>query len=72
MNSTEKKVLKSALHEINNALNAISMQSELAIMYANKGGNRKLQAVMAGVMKSCRKCSTISHDLQASLLADDS
>lgn len=72
MNSQERETLKSALHEINNALNAISMQSELAMVYASKGGDEKLQSAIAGVMKSCRKCSTISHDLQAGLLAGDS
>lgn len=72
MNGKEKEALKNALHEINNALNAVSMQSELALVHARKGDTAQLEAVVAGIMRSCRRCSTISHDLQASLLEDGS
>jgi C4-dicarboxylate-specific signal transduction histidine kinase len=72
MNDSEKEMLKQALHEINNALNAMSMQSELAVMYGEKGDNKQLQTVMAGVMKSCRRCSTITHNLQSKLFKIDS
>ena len=70
MDEQEREALKNALHEINNALNAISMQTELALVHAGKGDTTQLQAVVAGIMKSCRKCGTISHDLQARLLDD--
>lgn len=72
MNAKEREALKLALHEINNALNAISMQAELALVHARKKNGQQLQSTIEGVMKSCRKCSTISHDLHASLLAGDS
>jgi hypothetical protein len=72
MNPNEKEALKLALHEINNALNAISMQAELALVHARKNDGRQLQSTIEGLMKSCRKCSTISHELQARLLAGDS
>jgi C4-dicarboxylate-specific signal transduction histidine kinase len=71
MNKREKEALKHALHEINNALNAMSMQSELAVLYAEKGDGQQLQTVMTGIMKSCRRCSTISHELKASLLGGE-
>jgi signal transduction histidine kinase len=72
MNKSEMRELKKALHEINNALNAISMQSELAMMYATQGDTDRVQSAIAIVMKSCRSCSTISHDLQARLFPGDS
>jgi hypothetical protein len=72
MDAKEKEVLKHALHEINNALNAISMQVELALVQAQKNDGQQLLSSIEGVMKSCRKCSTISHELHASLLTGES
>jgi hypothetical protein len=67
MNDTETQSLRQSLHDLNNCLNAISMQTELAQMYAGTGDIELLQSALRVIMKECRNSSSISHGLQAGL-----
>lgn len=70
MNRTEKRRLKQALHDMNNALNAISMQTELAQVYSERGDDALAQAALRVVMTECRRCSSISHSVQSEFLVE--
>jgi hypothetical protein len=67
MNDTETQSLRQSLHDLNNSLNAISMQTELAQMYAGTGDTELLQSALRIIMKQCRNSSSISHGIQAGL-----
>ena len=64
LTETEKQELKDALHKMNNALNSISMQAELARMYAERGDGAKVLDALNIVMAQCRQCSTITRATQ--------
>jgi hypothetical protein len=65
MNDAETRSLRESLHDLNNSLNVISMQTELAQMYADTGDIELLQSALGIIMKECRNCSSISHGLQS-------
>lgn len=64
LNEAEKQGLKDALHKMNNALNSISMQAELARMYVERGDSAKVLEALDIVMAQCRKCSNTSRSTQ--------
>ncbi len=64
LNDSEKQGLKDALHKMNNALNSISMQAELARMYIEREDGAKALEALEVVMAQCRQCSTISRETQ--------
>lgn len=64
LNESEKSQLKDALHQMNNALNSISMQAELARMYAERNDNAKVEEALVVVMTQCRQCSSITRSTQ--------
>ncbi|HEX2138686.1 MAG TPA: hypothetical protein VHG33_03130 [Woeseiaceae bacterium] len=64
MNETERQGLKDALHKMNNALNSISMQAELARMYVERNDSAKVLEALDIVMAQCRQCSTITRSTQ--------
>ena len=64
LNDAEKQGLKDALHKMNNALNSISMQAELARMYVERGQGEKALEALETVMAQCRQCSSITRDTQ--------
>jgi hypothetical protein len=65
LNESEKSQLKEALHKMNNCLNSISMQAELARMYAERNDNAKLMEALDVVMAQCRQCSDVSRSTQS-------
>lgn len=65
LSETEKRELKDALHKMNNALNSISMQAELARMYVERSDDAKVLEALDTVMAQCRKASTITRDTQS-------
>jgi hypothetical protein len=64
LNEDEKSRLKDALHQMNNALNSISMQAELARMYAERNDSVKVGEALSVVMAQCRQCSSITRTTQ--------
>ena len=64
LTEAEKTQLKDALHQMNNALNSISMQAELARMYAERNDNVKVEEALTVVMAQCRQCSSITRSTQ--------
>lgn len=64
LNESEKSQLKDALHQMNNALNSISMQAELAKMYVERNDSEKVEEALAVVMAQCRQCSLITRSTQ--------
>lgn len=55
---------------MNNALNSISMQAELARMYSEQDNNRLVGEALTIIMSQCRRCSEVSQNTQ-SLLEDE-
>jgi hypothetical protein len=60
LNDSEKAHLKEALHKMNNALNSISMQAELAKMYAQQKNSDMIGEALGIIMSQCRQCSAIT------------
>jgi hypothetical protein len=67
MNESELRQLKDALHNVNNALNAISMQTELARMYIEQGNSSLAEQALQTVMSECRRCGSISDSAYSEL-----
>ena len=65
LNEAEKRELKDALHKMNNALNSISMQAELARMYVERADGEKVLEALDTVMAQCRQASTITRSTQS-------
>lgn len=64
LNEAESRELKDALHKMNNALNSISMQAELARMYVEREDAAKILEALEIVMTQCRQCSAITRNTQ--------
>ncbi|HLT91100.1 MAG TPA: hypothetical protein VKZ85_09170 [Woeseiaceae bacterium] len=64
LSESERRDLKDALHKLNNALNSISMQAELARMYVERKDDSGVLEALDTVMAQCRKASTVTHDAQ--------
>jgi len=60
LNQAEKAQLKEALHKMNNALNSISMQAELAKMYVEQDNSEMVSEALGIIMSQCRQCSAIT------------
>jgi light-regulated signal transduction histidine kinase (bacteriophytochrome) len=67
LSESEKGQLKEALHRMNNALNSISMQAELAKMYAEQNNNAMIGEALEVIMSQCRQCSAITQGTHALL-----
>jgi hypothetical protein len=65
LNDAEKGQLKEALHKMNNALNSISMQAELAKMYAEQDNSEMVGEALGIIMSQCRQCSAITQSTHA-------
>lgn len=72
LNEAEKRELKDALHKMNNALNSISMQAELARMYVERADGEKVLEALNTVMAQCRQASTITRNTQSYFEHDSS
>jgi hypothetical protein len=70
LNDLEKARLKEALHKMNNALNSISMQAELARMYAQQDDNEMIGEALGIIMSQCRQCSVITQSTHILLQED--
>lgn len=62
MNDADRKRLEQTLHDMYNALNTISMQTELAQMYWDNGDSDRAQAALEVIMEECRRCSSLGRD----------
>lgn len=60
LNESERGELREALHKMNNALNSISMQAELAKLYTEQNENGKIQEALEIIMSQCRQCSAVT------------
>jgi hypothetical protein len=69
MIESEYANLRQALHDLNNSLNTIAMQTELARVYAGSGETELLQKALAVITNSCGQCRSISHRMQSTLPA---
>lgn len=70
LNESEKGRLKEALHKMNNALNSISMQAELAKLYLEQNNTEMIGDSLGIIMSQCRQCSAITQSTHT-LLQDD-
>lgn len=70
LDESEKGRLKEALHKMNNALNSISMQAELAKMYLEQDNNEMIGDALGIIMSQCRQCSTITQNTHELLEKD--
>lgn len=68
LNDTEKGQLREALHAINNALNSISMQAELAKMYAEQNDGENVREALDTIMSQCRVCSAATQSTRNLLI----
>lgn len=66
LSQDEQSELQEALHGMNNALNSISMQAELAKLYAESHDINRIEEALAIIMTQCKQCSARmrhTHDL---------
>jgi hypothetical protein len=70
LDESEKGRLKEALHKMNNALNSISMQAELAKMYLEQNNSEMIGDALGIIMSQCRQCSAITQNTHALLEKD--
>lgn len=64
----EQLQLREALHGMNNALNSISMQAELAKLYAESHDIRRIEEALEIVMAQCRQCSILMRNTHSQLI----
>lgn len=64
LSDAEKVQLREALHKMNNALNSISMQAELARMYLEQNNSSAVEEALTIIMAQCRGCSQVSQSTQ--------
>jgi hypothetical protein len=67
MRNSEIANLRQALHDLNNALNTVALQTELARVYAESGDTESLLKALIVVTNACGRCRSISHRLQSEL-----
>lgn len=60
LNESERGELREALHKMNNSLNSISMQAELARLYIEQNEQDKVQEALEIIMSQCRQCSSVT------------
>jgi signal transduction histidine kinase len=65
LNESERGELREALHKMNNALNSISMQAELAKLYTEQNENEKIQEALEIIMSQCRQCSSVTQSTRS-------
>lgn len=70
LDESEKGRLKEALHKMNNALNSISMQAELAKMYLEQSNTEMIGDALGIIMSQCRQCSAITRNTHTLLEKD--
>lgn len=68
LNQTEQGELQEALHGMNNALNSMSMQAELAKLYAESHDITRIEEALDIIMTQCRKCSTLMQNTHTLLV----
>lgn len=70
LSDSERRQLREALHTMNNALNSISMQAELAKLHAEQDDIKLVREALDTIMAQCRKCSDVSRSAQNLLHGD--
>ncbi len=67
LNESERGELREALHKMNNALNSISMQAELAKLYIeqSESESEKVQEALEIIMSQCRQCSSVTRSARS-------
>lgn len=65
LNESERGELREALHKMNNALNSISMQAELAKLYTEQNESGKIQEALEIIMSQCRQCSSVTRSTRS-------
>lgn len=68
LNQADESVLREALHGINNALNSISMQAELAKLYAESHDIGRIEEALEVIMAQCRQCSNLTRNTHSQLI----
>lgn len=64
----EQGRLREALHGMNNSLNSISMQAELAKLYAESHDIRRIEEALNIIMTQCRQCSMLMRNTHSELI----
>jgi signal transduction histidine kinase len=68
LNQDEQSQLREALHGMNNALNSISMQAELAKLYTESHDIRRIDEALEVIMAQCRQCSMLMRNTHSQLI----
>jgi signal transduction histidine kinase len=68
LNQDEQGQLREALHGMNNALNSISMQAELAKLYTESHDIRRISEALEVIMSQCRQCSVLMRNTHSQLI----
>jgi signal transduction histidine kinase len=68
LNQGEQSQLREALHGMNNALNSISMQAELAKLYTESHDIHRIAEALEIIMKQCRQCSVLMRNTHSQLI----
>ena len=68
LSQDEQGQLREALHSMNNALNSISMQAELAKLYAESHDIQRIQEALDIIMTQCRTCSGVMRNTHSQLI----
>jgi hypothetical protein len=71
LNTEEQKQLREALHAMNNALNAISMQAELARLYAESHDIGRINEALSVIMAQSRQLSGMTHRVHTLLISPE-
>ena len=68
LSQDEQSQLREALHGMNNALNSISMQAELAKLYAESHDIGRIEEALDIIMAQCRQCSMLMRNTHSQLI----
>lgn len=68
MQKSEQKALKQFVHDINNSLNTISMQTELALLHSESENVPKIMQALKAIQAECGSASDTSHKAHDELL----
>jgi signal transduction histidine kinase len=68
LSQDEQSQLREALHGMNNALNSISMQAELAKLYTESHDIRRIEEALEVIMSQCRQCSALMRNTHSQLI----
>ena len=68
--NTERETLRALVHSLNNSLNVVTLQAELAQMFLQKGDVPLAQQALAVVLSECASSSQLTRLIYRELAAN--